>query len=52
MLPKTSAYLKLYDGQTKWVYFLIEVDDLLEKYDIIWDKVTTDVKKDFDNEPV
>ena len=35
MLPKTSAYVKSYDGQTKWMYFLIEDDDLLEKYNII-----------------
>ena len=28
MLPKTSAYVKGYDGQTKWMYFLIEDDDL------------------------
>ena len=33
MLPKTSAYVKSYDGQTKWMYYLIEDDD------IIWDKV-------------
>ena len=31
MLPKTSAYVKIYDGQTKWMYFLIEDDDLLGK---------------------
>ena len=24
MLPKTSAYVKRYDGQTKWMFFLIE----------------------------
>ena len=30
MLPKKSAYVKRYDGQTKWMYFLIEDDDLLE----------------------
>ena len=39
MLPKTSAYVKSYDGQTKWMYFLIEDGDLLEKYNTIWDKV-------------
>ena len=33
-LPKTSAYGKSYDRQTKWMYFLIEDDDLLEKYNI------------------
>ena len=44
MLPKTSAYVKRYDSQTKWMYFLIEDDDLLEKYKI-WDKVSADKKK-------
>ena len=24
ILPKTSAYVKSYDGQTKWMYFWIE----------------------------
>ena len=28
MLSKTSAYLKSYDGQTKYMHFLIEDDDL------------------------
>ena len=32
MLPKTTAYVKSYDGQTDWMYFLIKGDDLLEKY--------------------
>ena len=35
MLPKTSAYVKSYNGQTKWMYFLLEDDDLLEKYNTI-----------------
>ena len=26
MLPKRSAYVKRYDGKTKWMYFLIEND--------------------------
>ena len=34
------------------MYFLIEDDDLLEKYNTIWDKVNADIKKEFDNEPV
>ena len=45
MLSKTSAYVKGYDGQTKWMYFLIEDNDLSEKYNIIWDKVNADIKK-------
>ena len=51
MLAKTSAYVKSYDGQTKWIYFLIKDDDLLEKYNTIWDKVSADVKKEFDSGP-
>ena len=47
ILPKTSAHIKSYEGQTKWMYFLIEYDNLLEKYNAIWDKVSTDVKNDF-----
>ena len=39
MLRKTSAYVNIYDRQTKWMYFLIKIDDLLDKYDTIWDKV-------------
>ena len=35
MLPKTSAYVKNYNGQSKWMYFLIEDDELLEKYNTI-----------------
>ena len=46
MLPKTSAYVRSYDTQTKCIYFLIEVDDLLEKYNTIWDKVSVDIKKE------
>ena len=40
MLTKTSVYVK-----TKWIYFLIKDDDLLEKYKTIWDKVSADIKK-------
>ena len=47
MLPKTSPYAKRYHGQTKWIYILIEDDDLLEKYDTVWDKVSADMKKSF-----
>ena len=52
MLPKTTVYVKIYDGQAKGMYFLIEVDDVLENYNTIWDKVSVDIKKGFDGEPV
>ena len=32
--------------------FLIEGDDILEKYNIIWDKVSADIKKEFDSRRV
>ena len=51
--PKTRAYVKGYYGQTKWMYFLIADDYLLEKYNIIWDKLSADIKKkESDKEPV
>ena len=39
------AYVESCDGQTKWMYFLIEDDDLLEKYNTVCDKVSNDTKK-------
>ena len=45
MLPKTNVYVKSYDGQTKWIYFLIEDDDSLNKCNTIWDKVSSDIRK-------
>ena len=33
-------------------FFLIEDDGWLEKYNTFWNKVTADLKKEFDSEPV
>ena len=52
MLPKTIVYVKSHDVQTKSMYFLIEDDDLLEIYNTTWNKVSADLKKEFDSEPV
>ena len=49
MLPKRSAYVKSYNGQTKWMYFFMEY--LLKKYKTIWDKFSADIKKEFDSKP-
>ena len=51
-LSKSIVYVKSHDSQTKWMYFLIEDGNLLEKYNIIWHKVTANIKKEFDSEPV
>ena len=32
------------------VVFFFKDDELLEKYNTIWDKVSADIKKEFDNE--
>ena len=43
MLLKAKTYVKSYDGQSSWMYFLIKNDHLLEKYNTIWDKVSADI---------
>ena len=40
MLPRTNTYVKRYD-----VYFLVEDEDLLDKYNTISDKVSSGFKK-------
>ena len=46
MLPKTVHFFFLiYGEQTKWIYFLIEDDELLEKFNTLWDNVSTDIRK-------
>ena len=52
MSLKTSTFVKSHDVQTKWMYFWIEDDDLLQKYNTIWDEVSPGIKKEFDSEPV
>ena len=48
MIPKTSVSITPYDGNTKWIYFVIEVGDLLEKYKTILYKVSANIEKEFD----
>ena len=52
MLPKTSPYVRSYDKQTKWMYFLTEDDESLEKYNTILDKVCADIRKEFDSKQI
>ena len=47
MLPKTSAYVKIYDGKTKWMCFLAEDEELLN---ISTSKVNNSTKKELDSE--
>ena len=51
MLPNMREYAKSFN-ETKYVPFLIKDDELLEKYNKIWDIVSNSIKKGFDNDPV
>ena len=51
MLPKTSAYVKSCDGQTKWMNFLIEDDELLKNVILFRIKSALILNKEFDSEP-
>ena len=48
--PKTSSYVEGYDREIEWMYFLIEDDEVLKKYNTIWDKISADIRKEFDSE--
>ena len=52
MSVQTNTWIKHYDRQTNWMHFLIENDDFLEKHNAIWDKVSADIKKEVNSEPV
>ena len=51
ILPETSAYVKSRDGESKWMYYLIEDDNLLKKYNEIWNKVSNIIKKNLIAKP-
>ena len=50
-LPEINAYRRDFD-ETKYMFFLIKDDELLEKYNEIQEKVKNSIKKEFNSEPV
>ena len=46
-----SAYRRDFN-ETKYMSFLIKDDELLEKYNKIWEKVKNIISKEFDRKPV
>ena len=52
MLPKARTFVKRYAGETKWMYFFIEDDELLKKYNNIWNKVSNSIKKELHCKPI
>ena len=51
MLPKIRAYGRDFDKTKKYV-FLIKNNELLEKYNKVWDKANNNIKKGSDSELV
>ena len=48
-LPKMSGCRRDFD-ETKYMSFLIKDDELLEKYNGIWEKVENSIKNEFDSD--
>ena len=48
LLPKMNGYKKRFD-KTNYMSFLIKDNELLEKYNKIWDKISNNTKKRFDS---
>ena len=44
ILPQTIVCVKSYDDENKWMYFLIKDEELLKKYNEIYDKVSNQQK--------
>ena len=51
MLSKVSAYKRDFD-EAKYMCFLIKFNELLEKYNEMWGKVSKVIKKGFDSDPI
>ena len=52
IFPKPSAYEKICNVETDWIYLFIEDDELLETYNDIWNKVNNTIKKEIDCESI
>ena len=51
MSPKLSVCTKSFN-EAKCMSFLIKHDELLEKYNKMWDRLSNSIKKRFDSEPI
>ena len=48
ILPQMSRYVKCFENGGKNMYFVIKDDDVLEKYNEIWEKIKTDLNIKYD----
>ena len=51
-LPQMNAYVKYFDKYSKYMNFLVNDEEILEKYNEICDKIKNLFKKKFDSESV
>ena len=51
-LHKMNGYVKYFDSNNKYMIFLVHDEELLKKYNEIWDKISNLLQKRFDTEPV
>ena len=47
ILPQMSRYKKYFKNDGKSMSFIIKTDDLLDKSNKIWDRIKTDLNKNF-----
>ena len=53
MLPKTSVYVKSYEGTTKWMLFFFWLRILnYQKNKDIWNKASHNIKKELHRKPI
>ena len=52
ILPQMTGYIKYFENGGKNMSFVIKKDDLLDKYNEIWDKIKETLTIKFDSVPV
>ena len=52
ILPQVSGYIKYLENGSKNMSILIKVDEVLDKYDKIWDVIKNKLNIKFHSEPV
>ena len=52
ILPQTNTYVKRLDDEIKWMNFLIKDDNLLKKYNDIWNRASNSIEKELDSQPI
>ena len=51
-LPQVNGYIKHFNSNNKYINILFHYENLLNKDNELWDKISNLLKKEFDSEPV